>query len=155
MKVIFRFRFNVFVSLTERQICPNMESDDEDIFLTQSTFRGDISSSDSDCIWNFGDKDFYCPITEDISEPEVLDTDTRTLAHVDHVVTEDVDADLETELAIAHEAEIFEAAEFLGVEEGEIKHAVKTAIDVRDMPDLGGPSRVSASKPWRIASENG
>ena len=92
-------------------------SDNDDIFITQSTFRKETYELA---------RIPYCPCISDISVDEVDESE---------------------EYEVAREVHILDAAETLQIPFEDVENALKTAIDIQDMPALGGASIISVWRP--------
>ena len=136
------------------------DGDFDELFITQNTFREIESSSDSD-----NDIENFIEIAEDYEENEISANNCEPVCspHTsDHVETK-VPADkhnpytpvveavsdpdtpnygIEDEWEIRREMEIYDTATHLGVSTDEVERSLKVAVDVRDMPVLGGPTMV-------------
>ena len=109
-----------------------LEDDDDDIFITQNVFSQHQSDSDSSfefeksCLDVDDVREVYAPPIEDISEGESPD---EIEEHV-----------------IRREMAVLSVAEDLHVSTEEVECAMLHAVDVRDMPTLGGPTIVAVER---------
>lgn len=122
-----------------------MESDSDDsIFLTQTIFRTSTGeSSESEDVCDFLDIP-YCPKTEPISDNDEhsKEVESPPPENIENATSSD-------EYEINRELAIMACADELRVGYDEIEKAMLDAVDVRDMPSLGGASMASAYRPYR------